>query len=241
MAKYVFTDGKLFLGGYDLSSHTNSVTLDITAEELDATTINSGGFRELLGGLKDSSLNVDGFFEAGVEKPDALLSASVGNEIIVSVVPDAGVGNTAYFLKSKLFSYNILGSVGDIAPFTLSKSNSTDAVVRGTIQLDGDITATGNSAGVQLGAVGATENLYAVVHCYGVSGTSTPTITFKLQSDDNSDFTSPTDRATFTSITAINSEIKKVAGAITDTHFRLNYTVSGTNPSLSIHAAIGIA
>ena len=52
MAKYVFTDGKLFLGGYDLSSHTNSVTLDITAEELDATTINSGGFRELLGGLK---------------------------------------------------------------------------------------------------------------------------------------------------------------------------------------------
>jgi len=39
MAKYVFTDGKLFLGGYDLSSHTNAVTLDVTADEVDVTTL----------------------------------------------------------------------------------------------------------------------------------------------------------------------------------------------------------
>ena len=34
MAKYVFNDGKVFSGGYDLSSHITSVNLDITAEEL---------------------------------------------------------------------------------------------------------------------------------------------------------------------------------------------------------------
>ena len=43
MAKFVFNDGKVFSGGYDLSDHITSVNLEIMAEELDATTINSGG------------------------------------------------------------------------------------------------------------------------------------------------------------------------------------------------------
>ena len=74
MAKYVFTDGKLFLDGYDFSSNTNAVTLDVTVDEQDVTTINSGGFRERIGGLKDSTISIDGFYEAGAEKPDALLA-----------------------------------------------------------------------------------------------------------------------------------------------------------------------
>jgi hypothetical protein len=119
MAKFVFNDGKVFSGGYDLSDNITSVNLDITAEELDATTINSGGFREKLGGLKDSTLQMDGFYEAGANKPDALLGTSIGNELIVTTVPDAGVGNTAYFMKSRLFSYQMFGAVGEIAPFSI--------------------------------------------------------------------------------------------------------------------------
>ena len=134
----------------------------------------------------------------------------------------------------------MLGSIGEVTPFTVSKSNSTDKVVRGTINIDSDITATGASTGIQLGAVAANENIYAAIHCTGVSGTSTPTITFVLESDDNASFTSATTRATFTSITAIASEIKKVSGAISDDYFRLSYTVSGTTPSFSIHATLGI-
>ena len=240
MAKFVFNDGKVFAGGYDLSSNITSVNLDISADELDATTINSGGFRSRLGGIKDSSLTMDGFFEAGANKPDALLGASVGSELVVTTVPDAGVGNTAYFLKSTLFSYNILGAIGEITPFTVSKSGSSDVVVRGTIQLDSSLTASGNSTGTQLGAVGATEKCYAGIHCYSVAGTSTPTITFKLQSDDNSSFTSPTDRITFTGITAIGSAFQSVSGTITDQYWRLNYVISGTNPAFGIHATICI-
>ena len=240
MAKFVFNDGKVFSGGYDLSSHITSVNLDITADELDATTINSGGFREKLGGLKDSTLSMDGFYEAGANKPDALLGASIGNELIVTTVPDAGVGNTAYFMKSRLFSYQMFGAVGEIAPFSISKSQSDDEVVQGKIEIDGALTASGNSTGVQLGAVGATEKVYVAIHCYAVSGTSTPTVTFKLQSDDNSSFTSPTDRITFSNITAIGADYQSASGAITDTYYRLNYTISGTSPSFSIHATIGI-
>ena len=240
MAKFVFNDGKVFSGGYDLSDHITSVNLEINSEELDATTINSGGFRERLGGLKDSTLSMDGFYEAGANKPDALLGASIGNELIVTTVPDAGVGNTAYFMKSRLFSYSMFGTVGEIAPFSITKSQSDDEVVQGKIEIDGALTATGNSTGVQLGAVGSTERIYVAIHCTAVSGTSTPTVTFKLQSDDNSSFTSPTDRITFSNITAIGADYQSAAGAITDDYFRLNYTITGTSPSFSIHATIGI-
>mgnify|MGYP003111568069 FL=1 len=240
MAKFVFNDGKVFSGGYDLSDHITSVNLEINSEELDATTINSGGFRERIGGLKDSTLSMDGFYEAGANKPDALLGASIGNELIVTTVPDAGVGNTAYFMKSRLFSYSMFGAVGEIAPFSISKSQSDDEVVQGKIEIDGALTASGNSTGVQLGAVGATERIYVAIHCTAVSGTSTPTVTFKLQSDDNSSFTSPTDVITFSDITAIGADYQSAAGAITDDYFRLNYTITGTSPSFSIHATIGI-
>ena len=240
MAKFVFNDGKVFSGGYDLSDHVTSVNLEIMSEELDATTINSGGFRERLGGLKDSTLQLDGFYEAGANKPDALLGASVGNELIVTTVPEAGVGNTAYFMKSRLFSYQMFGAVGEIAPFSITKSQSDDEVVQGKIEIDGALTATGNSTGVQLGAVGSTEKIYVAIHCIAVSGTSTPTVTFKLQSDDNASFTSPTDVITFSDITAIGADYQSAAGAITDDYFRLNYTISGTSPSFSIHATIGI-
>ena len=240
MAKFVFSDGKVFSGGYDLSDHVTNVNLELTAEELDATTLQSGGFTEKLAGLKNSELSLDGFYEAGANKPDALLGTSIGNELIVTTVPDAGVGNIAYFTKSREFSYQIFGEVGEIAPFSVTKSQSSEVMVRGTIALDGAITASGNSTGANLGAVGATEKCYVAIHCTSVSGTSTPTITFKLQSDDNSSFTSPTDRITFTGITAIGADFQSVAGAVTDTHWRLNYTVSGTNPSFNIHATVGI-
>jgi|TARA_R110000787_G_scaffold65913_3_gene148321 hypothetical protein len=240
MAIFVFNDGKAFIGGYDLSSHTTAINLEITAEELDATVINGGGYKTKIGGTKDSTFSLDGFFSAGANQPDALLGTSIGNELIVTAVPDAGIGNTAYFMKSTLFSYSIFGTVGELTPFSISKSISSDIVVRGTIALDTGLTASGNSAAYQLGAVASGDSCYAAVHCYGVSGTSTPTITFKLQSDDNSGFSSPTDRATFTALTAIGSEIKSVAGAVTDQYWRLNYTVSGTNPAFSIHATIGI-
>jgi len=240
MSKFVFNNGNVFSGGYDLSSNVTSVSLDITSDELDATTINSNGFKEKLGGLKDSALQLDGFYEAGANKPDALLGASIGNELIVSVVPEAGVGNIAYFMKSRLFSYNIFGSVGEITPFSVSKSNSSDKVVRGTIQLDGDVTTTGASTGSNLGAVSTGEKVYAAVHCTAVSGTSTPTITFILQSDDNASFTSPTDVATFTDITAIDAQYVSDDSTTSDTYWRLSYTITGTTPSFTVHASIGI-
>ena len=242
MANFVLTDGRLFMGGFDLSSHTQSMTLDLSAEEVDVTPINSGGFRSRIGGLQDATLSANGFFEAGAGKPDALLGVSAGNEIIGSVSATSSAGDIAYFLKSRQFSYNIGGAVGDVMPFSINNSNSSDRAVRGTILVDdsANLTATGNSTGRELGAVTSSQKLYVAAHVVSVSGTSTPTLTLKVQSDDNGSFTSATDRITLTNFTAIGAQYSSVAGAITDTHFRINYTLSGTSPSFKVFITVGI-
>ena len=48
------------------------------------------------------------------------------------------------------------------------------------------------------------------------------------------------DRITLTNFTAIGAQYSSVAGAITDTHVRVNYTISGTNPSFKTFITVGI-
>ena len=242
MATFVLTDGRLFLGGHDISSHTQSLTLDLSADDVDVTSINSGGFRSRIAGLQDATLSANGFFEAGVGKPDELLGVSPGAELIGTVSATSSAGDVAYFLKSRQFSYNIGGAVGDAMPFSISNSNSSDRAVKGTIMVDdsANLTASGNSTGRNLGATAAGKKLYVAAHVVSVSGTSTPTLALKVQTDDNGSFTSPTDRITLTNFTAIGAQYSSVAGAITDTHVRVNYTISGTNPSFKTFITVGI-
>ena len=242
MATFVLTDGRLFLGGFDLSSHVQSMTLDLTADEVDVTAINSGGFRSKVAGLSDATLAANGFFEAGSDKPDALLGVSAGAELIGTVSATSSAGDNAYFLKSRQFSYQIGGAIGDAMPFSINNSNSSDRAVKGTIMVDdsANLTATGNSTGRQLGAVAAGKSLFVAAHVVSISGTSTPTLALKVQSDDNSGFTSATDRITLTNFTAVGAQYSSVAGAITDDYFRINYTISGTNPSFKCFITVGI-
>ena len=243
MAIFTLTDGRCFIEGYDLSSHVNSMNLNLTSEELDTTSINSGGYRSRTGGLQDAQFTANGYFEAGANKPDALLGASTGSEHIITVMADSGAGNTSYFFKATQFDYTLLGAVGDLTPFNISASQSADKPIKAT-QMNDDsatITASGNTTGRQLGAVSATQSVYASIHVWSVAGTSTPTLTAKIQSDDNSSFTSATDRITMSSATAITSEYKSQAGAITDDYWRVNWTVSGTSPIFKAIVSIGIA
>jgi hypothetical protein len=102
-------------------------------------------------------------------------------------------------------------------------------------------TATGNGTGVQIvGGVPAGQYLYAAIHVLSVSGTSTPTLTVKIQSDNGSGFPSATDIATFTAATARTGEVVRAAGAITDDWFRVSYTISGTTPSFLFLVTLGV-
>ncbi len=100
-------------------------------------------------------------------------------------------------------------------------------------------TSSSSGTGRQIGAVSSTQTLYAALHVISASGTS-PTLDVKVQSDDNSGFTSATDRITFTQATDVTSEWGSVGGAITDDYWRITYTVGGTSPSFAFAVTAGI-
>ena len=73
-----------------------------------------------------------------------------------------------------------------------------------------------------------------------VSGTN-PTLDVKLQSDVDG-FGSPADQITFSQAIAIGSQWGTPAsGAVTDTYYRLNYTIGGTDtPTFSFIVVMAI-
>lgn len=239
MALITLKDGKLIVNGYDLSSYVNSLDLSITTGEIDVTTIDESAIKKIAG-LEDTSISAEGFFEAGVDKPDELLGTNLGSAVNFAMAADNGRGNIAYFGGGLETNYSIFGAINEAAPFQFTGSGTNTKTVRGTIEDPGTtaVTATGSTTGFQLGAVGADEKLYGGLFVIAASGTS-PTIDAKIQSDDNSSFTSATDQITFSQLTDTGSEIKSASGAITDDYFRFNYTIGGTSPSFTIFGIIG--
>ena len=76
---------------------------------------------------------------------------------------------------------------------------------------------------------------------HGAPTRATPTITARIESDDNSGFTSATTRATFTAATAISGETIRALGAFTDTWWRAAWTISGSSPSFLAMISMGIS
>ena len=122
-------------------------------------------------------------------------------------------------------------------------AKSSWPLVRGTIAHPPGTarTASGTGTGLQLGAVPAGRRLYAALHVLSVAGT-TPSITVTVESDDANTFASATTRLTFDAATAAGGQVLRTTGdAITDTWFRVTWTISGTSPSFLFVVALGIA
>lgn len=244
MSKSVFTDVRLFAGGADLSGASNKAEINAEFEEKDATHYRSGGYKEVMAGLGSATINGEGFWEAG--DPSLVDDASwamLGGRTAWTICPgDAVVGALAYTTFGLDSQYSFLGEVGEIAPWK-AKVASSWPVARGQVTHPPGTarTATGTGTGVQLAAVPAGQRMYGSLHVLSVAGT-TPSITARLESAPTNAFSSPTTRLTFTAANARGGEILRTTpGAITDTWWRLAWTISGTTPSFLFAGAVGIA
>lgn len=239
-------DVRMFFGGCDLTGYSNSVDLSATADEKDRTTFASSGNREVQAGLKGGAFTGGGFWEAGdlAKVDDTAWAEFAGTGTPVSIGPDtADVGDLAWLMKAMESEYKLGGQVGELNPYSVSASSREWPLARGVFLHPAGTarTSTGNGTAVQAGAVTAGRHVYAGLHVLSISGTSTPTITVKVQSDDNSGFSSATDRITFAAATAIGGQYARAAGAITDDYWRATWTISGTSPSFLFVVSLGIA
>lgn len=243
MSHFILSDVRLFAGGTDLTAASNKVEVDASVEDKDSTTFASAGWKEVLGGLASTSIDAEGLWDAGDPSlVDDNRWAALGGASGWSVCPQlANVGSLAYFTKAMDASYQLGGQVGDLAPYQ-AKAMSTWPLVRGQIAHPPGTarTTTGTGTGLQLGAVGATQQLYAALHVLSVAGTGTPTITVAVESDADNSFASPVTALTFGAATAVGGQILRAPGPNTDPWFRPKWTISGTSPSFLFVVALGV-
>jgi hypothetical protein len=240
----VLTDARIYYETLDVTGFGNKVELNSSAVDLDRTVFASGGWVERTGGLFDSQIGIEGLWDAGdLTKPDDAFWAGLGvSGTAVTIVPTAGtVGSLAYVTKILQTEYKPGAKVGQLLAWNVTAKGSAP-IARGQIlHPQGTArTTTGTGTGVQLGAVLATQRIYANLHVMSISGTATPTITVSLQSSVDNTFASPTTRLTFLADTALDGQAVSLLGAVTDQWWRAAWTISGTSPSFLFAVSAGV-
>lgn len=236
----VLNSAGLYAGAYELSSYFNNLQIAGEADTVDVTGFGATS-REYAVGFKGVRFSGSGFWNA--QNSDYPLFDQWGDtDSIFTFAATNSAGGIAYFVRGCVAQYGWGMPLGQAATLQFSGSGTTGPLVRGNILHRATAaTSTASSTGQQLGAVTSGQRIFAAAHVFSIAGTSTPTITFKVQSDDNSGFTSATDRLTFTGITAIGAQWQEAGpGAIADDYWRVNYTISGTNPSFGFVVSFGI-
>lgn len=217
-----------YIGGHDFTGDSSQANLNMEVTQLNKTTFRSNGWTELAGGLKDSTFDLQGFFSAGTDAPDPESFSNLGvRKRVHTLSPSESETGVSYLWQGGFFTYSLLGSINEMAPFTLqSRGSDGVGVVRGQLAAaPQDVSAIGAfGSGVNLGAGGTGKFLYATLHTF-TAGTS---LDVEIQSDDSSSFGTPTSVASFSTISAEGgSWLARVdASAITDTWFRFNVTAN---------------
>jgi hypothetical protein len=130
MPKFYAQDYKITVGTANLSTSVNSVTLDITSDEVETTAFGSS-YRTRIGGLKDASVSLDFMQDFGAGSIDALLFPLLGSTVAIKIAPTSGTitaTNPQYEFNALVTQYSpYAGAVGDLA--TLSVSWPVDGTV----------------------------------------------------------------------------------------------------------------
>lgn len=243
MGSFALLDVTTYVAGFDFTGTMNSLALNNGDQELDTTVFGSQA-RKRISGIEDTDASLQGFWEAGAGTVDPEAFGKLGGaRQVVSHSPTGVAGSTSYFYEAAEYTYNLFGEIGVAAPYTLSlmgaSGNNSPGMIRGQMTAaKGNVSATGAfGTGVNLGAVAAGKYLYLAFHVF----TAGTTLSVKVESDDNSGFTTPADvaGATIGPLTAAGGTwMTRVAGPLTDSWFRLNATaVTGT---FNVSASLGI-
>ena len=177
-------------------------------------------------GLAAHQIEAGGFWRPGTDLSDEVLRSRLGiTNGVVLLSRQTGVdGELADFGRVSQGQYRVQSEVGRLVTFDLSLfATGADGLIRGTLMATGSKSSTGNGTDRQLGAVAATQKLYAVLQVFSGSGTLDV-----LVRSDTTGFPSPTTRVTFGQKTGRAAEYATpVAGAITDDWWDVSWTITG--------------
>lgn len=240
IAKHIRT----WADGYDMTTDLQQVGLDLMWDVHDDTRFmpfGQGGARRRVTGLEDVSAGVRGLWSAGANPVDADSFNNLGKlDAVLTMSSDGQEGSVAYGMRQGRFKYSMFGPMGAPAPFNLDfrGTNGETSVARGLVFKTDAAAVSGTGptgTALQLGAVGASQFLYAWGHVL----TAGTTITLQVQSSVDDTFAAPTTRMTLGPLTATGGFWgTRLTGPITDTWWRLN--ISAITGSFLLAGLIGI-
>ncbi len=124
MTAFALTDAFIEVNGTDFSDWVRTVTLPFEAEELETTTMGSGGWRKRIAGLKDGTMDLELINDFDAAAVDATLWPLFATVVTVNIQPRSGTVTTTnprYFGPALINQVNPLdGTVGDLALRSLS-------------------------------------------------------------------------------------------------------------------------
>jgi len=227
------------LDGIRLSDYANAIEVGVDVDTFDATTFGSGQFTATGAALRGLVVNIGGMNDIGAI--ETLLAGEFASAAVVTVAPTGETaGNVAMIGYGLVNAWRMVNaSVG--APSTIQVPMTAvgggrplqGLVTRATTTA---VTATATTTAVNVGA--APVGAWASLHVLAVSGTL-PTITAQLQSSTSSGGSFTNRGSASASRSAVGGDWI-VGATTTDTWWRLNLTVGGTNPSFTVLAAIGV-
>jgi hypothetical protein len=235
------TGCKIYIDGYDRSGDYNKVNVECSVDELESTSLGDTA-KEFIAGYNTTKFDGEVFTSHGVGEVETVSHANMGAaDKLITVYPITTQGGIGYAFKSVQLSESPVMAIGDLARLTIKASQSGGVLVRVT-NMEGHATktVTGNGTATLLGAVSAAQVLYSFLHVTGISGTGGPTLTVTVKSDDAVGFPSATTRLTHTAMSAIGTDLKTLAGPITDTYYRVDWAITGTTPSFTFNVGVGI-
>lgn len=224
MATFFWNTPELAHGASRLSCSANSVDVSTGVAILDATTFCSDGWEEKVPGLRTASVQIGGFWE--LTNIDAQVAAQLGTTGPTTVAQDHDEGSVAFLHQALISTHRHGGDVAGLATRDLDLTG-TGPLVRGVLlaPATSDRTSSGTSTGVQQGSASASQTAYAALHV--VESDDTGTLDVKIVSDDNSGFSSATDRISFTQASGVTSQWSSLAGAVSDDYWRVEWTIAG--------------
>lgn len=244
MAVATVLSTQIFMDEYRFTTNANMTHIATNVVMKNSTTFVSGGYDTFVPGLKNLVCDLGGFNDYAAGGLDEWMRSNYGTTQTVTVVPlGETLGNAAVITQGILETDpSFDGSVGDIPAVKLSVKPVGQVIAQGQVTniTSPTITVTGNTTPVQVGAITATQQMRAAVHVLAISGTATPTLTCQLASSATSGGAYTTRGPAGAGITVIGGQFLATGliGAITDTWWRLNYTVTGTSPIFTVFASI---
>ena len=244
MAAFTLTDTRIVVGATDISCFTGSFSPTATVAMQEATTFCSGGFVQVLPGLKSFTESFSGYaaYDAG-EVSAVFNSSQLGEQHLVTVAEQGGAtaGNPVSFGRYLIDNINAPGgATGDVASFDMSMTSDT-ASVEGIIAAPLALRSA-TLVGDVLAMTGPTASQRVYIGLNLTAATSTATMVVTIDSATLVGFGSPTLRATLPATVAATPgwQFVSVAGAITDGFWRATLTYSGAG-NLTSQVAIGVA